>query len=246
MALHEFSSNASGVDTPKCSSSRSRVSSGRRVVFTSLTANDGLHPAAPEGLRPHLLRQRDVHVPHVARLGAGHLRPEVLGHPVGQGELLLDLDPHLLSLFISLPPNAMVTSAVTVSSSSAAGGSPLRHELAVRFEQAGRFSRLASAAVKVCTGRRSFSPLVIRQVELGPHLDVELVDERPFLGDLDLRRVEFGRAEGGDGLLLGQLLQAGHQHLRLDLLGHAVVVLLLDHLAGRFARPEARGPAAAR
>ena len=81
-------------------------------------------------------------------------------------------------------------------------------------------------------------PLVVRQVELGPHLDVELVDERSFLGNLDRVRVEFRGAERRDLLLVGQLLQAGHQHLGLDLLGDRLVVLLLDQLTWGFAGAE--------
>jgi hypothetical protein len=82
-------------------------------------------------------------------------------------------------------------------------------------------------------------PLVVGQVELGPHLDVELVDERPFLRNADRVRVEFRRAERRNGLLVGQLLQARHQHLRLDLLGDRLVVLPLDQLARGLAGAEA-------
>ena len=48
-----------------------------------------------------------------------------------------------------------------------------------------------------------------------------------------------GGLSGEIGLFVGQLLQARHQHLRLDLLGDRLVVLLLDELARRLAGAEA-------
>ena len=93
--------------------------------------------------------------------------------------------------------------------------------------------------MKVWTGRRELEALVIGQVELRPDLDLELVDERPLVGDLDLGRVDVGRAERGDVVVLGELFEAGQQHLGLDLVADLLLEAAFDDLARRLAGPEA-------
>ena len=69
-------------------------------------------------------------------------------------------------------------------------------------------------------------------------LDVELVDEVPFVGNIDGRRIEVGRRQRGDVVLLGELFEARHQDLRLDFFRDRGVVLLLDEFTRRVAGAE--------
>src|SRR5262249_34394677 len=84
-----------------------------------------------------------------------------------------------------------------------------------------------------------FQALVVRQVELWPDFYVELVDERPTGRNLNLQRVDVGRRQRSNVVLLGQLLQALQEHFGLDLIRYVLAEALLDDLPRRLAGPEA-------
>ena len=81
---------------------------------------------------------------------------------------------------------------------------------------------------------------VIGQIELGPDFHLELIDHRPFLGDLDLGRIEIGRTQGCDVVFLGQLLETLQHDLGLDLIEHILMEAAFDHFARRLAGPKPR------
>ena len=204
-----------------------------------LDGEHGLDLGPAQALGADLLGQRDVHAPGVADLGPGHLLAEVLGHPVGQGQPLLDLERDLVDRVQFLV--AVLDDRVhgdRVEQGDGGGLAVLGHERAVGFEEAGAL--LGDLGVAELVDRLlDLQVLVARQVELGPHLDAELVHHRAVLGDQHAARVEFRRAERGQGRVLGELLQAGHQELRLGLAVDFLLELALDDLAGGLAGAEA-------
>ena len=194
--------------------------------------------AAAECLDAEFLRERDVHGSLVAGLRPFHLRAEVFGHAVGQGQLLLDFEANLGELveFAFAEFDGHVGRHVVVEFDHG-HVAVFRSELTVGFEDPLAFAGHFGFGVLV-NRAAELETLVIRQVELGANLDVELVDERAFLGDGDRVRVQVRRAERRDRLLFRELLEARHEDLRLHFLGHRIVVALLDHLAGGLAGAE--------
>ena len=113
-----------------------------------------------------------------------------------------------------------------------------RHDLPVRRQQAPLL--IGDFVVREDVhGAIQLQALVIGEVERGANLDLEFVDERAVLGQLDLGGIDVGGRERGDVVVLAQLLQAGHHDLALDLIGDFLLVAALDHLARRLAGAEA-------
>ena len=70
--------------------------------------------------------------------------------------------------------------------------------------------------------------LVFGDLEVGLDLDVDLEDHRAVVGQLDGLEVEVGLGDRVELVLLVELLQAGHQQGRLDLVGDLLAEPLLD------------------
>ncbi len=114
--------------------------------------------------------------------------------------------------------SSCVDSIATLTTSPASTGSSLGHELAVLREE------VLDVLVDVGVGDRADGPLdrqpvVIGQIELGPHFDVELVFEVPFLGNLDRIDIEVGLVDRVEVFVGGELLHAFKQHPLFDLGG---------------------------
>ena len=114
----------------------------------------------------------------------------------------------------------------------------LGHDLAVGRQQPAFFLRDVLLGEGV-DRPADLEALVVGQVELRPNLDLELVDERPLARQLDVGRIDVGARQRGDVVVLGELLQAGQQHLALDLIADLLVEAALDDAARRLAGPEA-------
>ena len=83
-------------------------------------------------------------------------------------------------------------------------------------------------------------PLPLRQLELRPHLDVELERQGALLGHLHRLEIEIRLADRRELLLLVHLREAVHQQFALDLLGDVLAEAGLDQLPRRMAGTEAR------
>ena len=81
--------------------------------------------------------------------------------------------------------------------------------------------------------------LVIGQIELRPNLDLEFINERSLARQLDVGRIDVRSAQRRDVVVLGKLLQAGQQHLALDLIADLLLKAAFDDAARRLAGPEA-------
>src|SRR5579883_530138 len=210
--------NCSAVFTPKYPST-SAVSSGGLTVFTSLTVNAAC-TFVPR--RAGLATSWD-RVMSTVRVSPGLAPviclPKSSATPSARASRFSTLIRTSSSLFSSFPSRRVDRLVL------------LRDDLAERLQEPPGLPGDVRVGERV---GRAAEPeaLVAGQVELRPDLDVELVDEGPGVRDADRARVEFRRAERGDGLLLGELLEAGHQDFRLDLRGDFLLVPPLDDPPG--------------
>ena len=83
-------------------------------------------------------------------------------------------------------------------------------------------------------------PFPQRHVELRPHFDIELKNQRPVVGNLDRPEIEVRLTDGGKFVLFADLRQAVHQQLAFDLFVDGVLELPFHELAGGSARAKAR------
>ena len=168
-----------------------------------------------------------------------HLLGKVLHDAVVEGQPLLDPDPDL---------GRLVQLLAVVHGHQVADDDVVRLDRGVLAllgdERPLRLQEPAHLVLDVLVGElvgrlAELHALVVGQVELGPDLDVELVDERPARPAApDLSGVEFGRGERGDVRVLGELLEAGHQDFAADVLGDGRLELALDVLARGLAGAE--------
>ena len=178
----------------------------------------------------------DVHVAGVADVDAAHLFGEVVGDAVLEGQLLVDAERH----FVQLADLAIAVADEQIDDQQIAElnvSLGLGYDLAIG-RQKPAFLLDHFFLAEGMDGAAQLQTLVIWQIEMRPNLDLELVDERSLARQLDVGRIDVGGAQGGDVVVLGELLQAGQQDLALDLIADFLLKAALDDPARRLTGPE--------
>ena len=207
-----------------------------------LDLKDALHGLGAQRRLGDVVGEDNLDDAALARLGALYLIREMLGHAVLERQLSLDAGPHFLGGAdqpVAVAGRQVRDDDVADVYRGLAGAiRRLGHELSIRLQQA------PFAAGHVFVGEGShrslqLQSLVTRQIELRPHFDVKFVNQRAFIRNIDLVRVDVGRGQRRDVVLVGELFEALQQHLGLNLLVDVLAEAFFDDLARRFTRPEA-------